>query len=204
MSRWVGASIAGCLVSSAISFASAHPQAGGLDAAVEEAQAGRLVSALRAADSEIDPLRRAQARVFVLSRAGDLPGALQAAREGLTIRADDLWLLERICSLAVALRAAELARNSLARTIEALASSSLPAADRSRWEALLSEYSTTVTELTNLAAAQADARRRARWTILMGVGVAVAALTWLSRLGEKKPPQRSVDSQGRPSSPGFS
>jgi hypothetical protein len=184
--------------------ASAAGQSVGLDAAVREAQAGRLAAALRAAEGETDPLRRSQARVYTLSNAGDLTGAIRAARAGLSSHPDDLWLLERVCSLTIAVRATAEAQDALARTIELLEQRPLDNVERLRWNETVTRYSAEVDELVALAAKQSDARARARWTILVAGGSLLATLCWGAFPRQKKPPQRSVDSQGRPSSPGFS
>lgn len=183
----------------------ARAQAVGLDAAVSEAQAGRLVSALRAADGEIDPLRRSQARVYVLAKAGDLPGAMREARTGLSTNPNDLWLLERSCSLALAMRAADQAQQSLALLDAAVEQSrALDAPDRLRWNQTVAQYSSSAAELGARFAEQTNARTRARRTSMALAGAVMIALWRLARPHQKKPPERSVDSQGRPSSPGFS
>lgn len=184
--------------------ASAAAQSVGLEAAVREAQAGRFTAALRAAVGETDPLRRSQAQVYALSKAGDLTGAIRAARAGLSIHPDDLWLLERVCSLAIAVHATTEAQDALARMIEVLEQSPPDDAQRSQWNGTLEQYSADVAELVALAAEQSGARTRARWTLVVAGGALLATLGWCAFPTQKKPPQRSVDSQGRPSSPGFS
>jgi hypothetical protein len=184
--------------------ASTQAQTVGLEAAVSEAQAGRLVAALRAVEGETDPLRRSQARVYVLAKAGDLPGAMRAARAELLAHPDDLWLLERTCSLAIALHATSDAQSALARTIQMIERGRLDEVERERWDGIVAQYSADVAALSELAANQSRARARARWTILVTGGALFATLLWCAIGAQKKPPQRSVDSQGRPSSPGFS
>ncbi len=185
-------------------FAARVEAQSGLDAAVHEAQAGRLASAFRAAETEPDPLRRIQAKVYVLAKAGDLPGALRCAREGLAMHSDDLWLLERSCSLAVAMHLGSDAQAALGRLAHVLDRVELEPAERERWNATLVAYGSSVAELSRLGADQSRAKQRARSTILIAGAAAISALGWLAFFQQKKPPQRSVDSRGRPSSPGFS
>jgi hypothetical protein len=149
-------------------------------------------------------LRRAQAKVYVLARAGDLTGALTIAREGLSIRPDDLWLLERTCSLAIAIHSGSEAREALDRMVHVVDRAPLEASERDRWNATVASYSRSVSEIAQLSAQQERAKARARCTIVVVGAAILSALFGLAFSAQKKPPQRSVDSQGRPSSPGFS
>ncbi len=96
-------------------------QESGFDAALRLVAQGRYPAALEAAAREEDPLRRAQARVYVRHLAGDLPGALTDAHEGLELAPDDVWLLEQGAFVAVSLHEGEVAEHLATRLVEALA-----------------------------------------------------------------------------------
>jgi hypothetical protein len=103
----------------------------GLQRAIDLLRAGDARAALAAADAEPDDLRRAQARVYVRHQAGDLEGALVAARSGSDAHPEDAWIADRWCWIALTLRRAGPARQALERLEHAAAALRDP--ERTRW-----------------------------------------------------------------------
>ena len=157
----------------------------GLTQAVSAAARGELCDAYRAAESEADPVRRAQALLHVLHHAGDLGGAYRAGRAGLEAAPSDLWLLERTAHLALTLRASGEALDLVARFERALAASDTESARRADWERALAEHRREAQSLAALDAATRAAALRAR----LVVGAAGALTLWLfARLAARSIP----------------
>lgn len=112
----------------------------GFDAALRLVAEGRYAAALEAAEAEPDGLRRAQARVHVRHRAGDLAGALAAALAGLEADPSDPWLLEQAAFVAVSLNRGaqgEALAERLARAVQPAGAADPGAPERA--EGLLAE-----------------------------------------------------------------
>lgn len=75
-----------------------------LDRAIALAREGRFPEASRAAESEPDPARRAEAMLHVRHHAGDLDGALRVAEDARGAGVASAWLLEREAFVALSLR----------------------------------------------------------------------------------------------------
>jgi hypothetical protein len=164
------------------------PAEAGLARAVALAQDGRYAQALSAADAGDSELDRAQARLYVRHRAGDLSGALAAGLAGLRAAPGDLWLLERVTYIAISLRATALARSHVERLAQAISSADLPDADRGRWRDTLASYRVQVAELEAMSVAVSSAETRARVTSVVGLGLAIALLWMLGRVRSRGAP----------------
>ena len=147
------------------------------DAGRGSPQARRWDEALAAARAEPDPLRRARETVEVLYGAGDLPGALAEARQGLGAGPDDLPLLRRACEIAIALRLAEPARQHVERLEASLPRQRLDPEAARWWEDELSTLRSRTDTLTDREASVREAVLRSRWislgtlgALLLGIG----------------------------------
>ena len=150
----------------------------GLARVVELAREGSYAAGLSAAESLSSPLERAQGRLFVFHQAGDLGAALQAGIDGLHTAPADLWLLERVCYIAISLRATPTARaycDRFERSVDASRASESDA-DLKRWRSLAADYKAQVEELEEAARARARALLRARWTVYAALLVFSALL----------------------------
>jgi hypothetical protein len=156
---------------------------GGLDRAVALTRESRYVQALAAADATASALDRAQARVYVLHQAGDLSGALAAGQAGLRSSPRDLWLLERVCYIAISLRGTLVAEEHLARLAEAVDAADLQGPERDRWLGTVSIYRSQVTALQDVARGAAAAGTRARATAIAGLVLAILLLCSLASTG---------------------
>ena len=85
----------------------------GLPLAIDRARAGDFQAALAAAEAEPDPVRRAEASLYVRHQAGDLDGALAIGLHGAELAPWDEWLLDRTAFVALSLRRPGPARLSL-------------------------------------------------------------------------------------------
>lgn len=139
-------------------------------AARDHFAAGRYQAALDATASIEDAVLRAQWRFHVLYVAGDLPGALRAALEGLASSPRDVALAINATQCAVELGDHERAAR-LAERLEAIAAEE---GDAGEHAARIGELRATAAALARTAELAAVARRRARWTA-MGLLVAAAA-----------------------------
>ena len=157
----------------------------GFEAALALVGEGRLPAALSAADAELDPVRRAQARLFVLHHAGDLSGALEAGQAGLEVT-EDPWLLERSTYIALSLRAAARAGELHARFEKAVAGAVQSAAEEGRMRALVEDYGRQCAELAAGERALEGALVRARVAILSVLIAAACALGFLPRRASLK------------------
>ncbi|GEM_PF-1536354 len=141
----------------------------------------RYTEALEVARSMGDPVERAREVLETRYHAGDLAGALGVGLDGLATAPQDLWLLWRSSRLAIDMAAAPLALDLTRRL--ALAASNLEGDDlaedtRSFWLGESDALSQEAWELTDLRRRQAVARRRARWSVLGGIGLLLGAVVW--------------------------
>jgi len=148
----------------------------GMQAAIRLVQEERYAQALGAAEREVEPIARAQGRVYVLHQAGDLRGALTLGREGLRSHPDDAWLLRECADIALSLHDARLGRELLER----LAATGQPGSEAP----LLRGY---LDGLEALAQKRARALLRARWTVVLGLGAALLALMALAWRASPRP-----------------
>ncbi len=133
---------------------------------VDLAQRGSYVDALKAADSLSSPVARAQGRLFVFHQAGALGAALQAGIAGLRESPTDLWLLERVCYIAISLRATPIARAYCDRFAQAAnAAQARESAGESKWRDIAADDLSQVEELEMAANARSNALLRARATV---------------------------------------
>ena len=145
-----------------------------LSRAVELVQAGELLSAYRAAASEPDPVRHAQAMLYVRHHAGDLTAALKAGLLGLETAPRDLWLLERTAYLALSLRDEGIAREMVSRLSGAVGAAPLNVAEADRWATILSSLSSD----EQLLAENARRRRMAATRSRAIAGAVLALALW--------------------------
>lgn len=132
----------------------------GLEAAIEQVSRGEFGTAYEAALAEPDPLRRAQAELYVRHHAGDLAGALASGERGLAATPDDAWLLERCAYIALTLRHAHKALE-YARRLD-LATARGADADRTRFAAAAQSALVEAQSLASSDAARRNALSRAR------------------------------------------
>lgn len=144
-------------------------------------QQGRWPDALEAADGESDPAARARARVEILFAAGDLAGALNAARAGLRLSPRDPALLWRSSQLALILRMPSSAKEGVAALEAVVASDGLDPANRVWWNAQVGSLREQLVVLLEREAARMRAAARARWTVGVGLALCVAAILWFAR-----------------------
>jgi hypothetical protein len=133
---------------------------------VDLARRGSYADALKAADSLSSPVACAQGRLFVFHQAGALGAALQAGIAGLRESPADLWLLERVCYIAISLRATPIAREYCDRFARvANAAEARESAGESKWRELAADDLSQVDELEMAANARSNALLRARATV---------------------------------------
>jgi hypothetical protein len=160
--------------------------AAGFDAALRETAVGRFPAALAAAEAEPDPLRRAQARLWVRHHAGDLDGALAAARAAREASIADAWLIERELYVALSLRRAGEAR-AASEALERELARAGPAAD-ARIAAQAAGLRAELETLERSLGERAQALARARG-VSAGLGCSLLlVLAWLAfRTGRARP-----------------
>jgi hypothetical protein len=141
----------------------------------------RFDQALAATDLEPDATARARARVEIRYRAGDLPGALRAALEGLQGAPGDLILLRRALELETALRLPELARSHSQDLERAVRQDSLDPEARRWWEREAAALSDAAEGLQQHQASLGAAITRARWVCLVVLGAVLVASAVLAR-----------------------
>lgn len=147
---------------------------------IDEAFAdGRYDLALDAIEGLADPVLAAQWRFQVLHAAGDYPGALHAARAGLERAPTNLALLQNAANCALTLGEGELALALCEQWSRALQSA--PETERTAGLERAARYRSNAQEQVALDAAAASATRRARWTTLGLLTLALAALGFLVR-----------------------
>jgi hypothetical protein len=173
------------------SLLSAGTQEAGADAA-------RFDRALAATNGEPDATARARARVEILYRAGDLPGALRECLAGLRLAPGDRTLLWRALELETALRLPDLAGDHARRLRQAVAEGTLDAEARAGWERETARLSAEALEIEEHEANLRSAVHRARGLSLAVLGVAVAAMIALAAgTPEKEPPVPGGSGNGR-------
>lgn len=153
----------------------------GLNEAIARSQAGEFVEALAAARAEPDPIRNAQARLYVLYHGGDLSGALQAGLEGLIIEPRNPWLLENVCEIAISLRLCPMANECIDRLASSLANeeTARPAGvDRKKRVDVLRSQ---VQQLAGIEDRRLISEKRALWTIVTGIGLIIALFLRMAR-----------------------
>jgi hypothetical protein len=141
---------------------------------------GRFDEALAAAERESDETVRARARVEIRYRAGDLPGALREALEGLRSAPMDLVLLRRAVELETALRLPELARSHSSDLERAVSRETLDADARRWWERQVAVLSEEADRLQEHQAELEAAILRARWVCFMALGAVVLGAVLLN------------------------
>lgn len=159
-----------------------HAQAEGVSEAFSD---GRYDLALEAADGLSDPVLAAEWRFQVLHAAGDLPGALSAARAGLTLAPTNSRLSQNAANVALALQEGSLALefcDAWQRALDARVSDAgADAESRSAEVERLERYRASARELLALDAQARAATTRARNVALALLGVTVLALLALAR-----------------------
>ena len=163
----------------ALTAGAARPADDALARAIETARRGELRAAYALAEKERDPVRKAQAVLYVRHQAGDLGGALRAGLAGLETAPNDAWLLERTAYLALSLRDPDLSRSLVGRLDRALESANLEADERARWETLAAARREEAAALDAAAARRSDAARLARVVACGGLAIAIGALIFL-------------------------
>jgi hypothetical protein len=150
----------------------------------QDAASVRFDSALEATGTEADPIRRARARVEILFRAGDLPGALREASEGLRTAPADRILLRRAVELETALRIPHRAAEHVEALRQAIARDALGPEERRAWDALALGLAGEVEALGAHDRRMRAAAIRARWVavvLLAGLLGAIAVLPAVRR-----------------------
>ncbi|MDZ4774258.1 MAG: hypothetical protein SGI72_14100 [Planctomycetota bacterium] len=150
-----------------------------LETAVQRTNAGDFRSAWSAASSAVDPLERAQAKVFVRQHAGDLAGALDEAQLGTRAALEDPWLAERTLAIAVSLSRAKAAANALSQLDALLLDPNVP--NRGAYLEAASRVRSRVDALSTGARARDTAESRARFVVLGFSVTALCALVFLAR-----------------------
>jgi hypothetical protein len=159
--------------------------------AVQEPYArGDLGAALEAARGLEDPILRAEWAFHLLHRGGDLPGALQAAREGLEHAPSHAGLLKNAAVGALGLSRGPLALELTHRLVHDADLSALGPDQAQAFRERALELEHQAQELVALDRRAELGQRRARWTVAALAGLCLALLTWmgLARSGRARPP----------------
>lgn len=139
----------------------------------------RFDEALAGTEEEPDATIRARTRVEIFYRAGDLPGALREALQGLRGAPTDRLLLRRALELETALRLPEQALSHSQELERVVQRDSLDEEARRWWGHEAAALSEAARRLQEQQASLGTAIRRARWVcfvVLAAVVVASAAL----------------------------
>ena len=124
---------------------------------------------------ERDATLRARARVEILFRAGDLPGALRETLGGLEAAPDDRELLRRALELETALGLPGRAGEHAARLEAAVREATLDEEARRWWERESAALAEGVRRMNSHEASLESATTRARWTSLLVLTALAAA-----------------------------
>lgn len=150
-----------------------------LGTAIEQANAGEFGASWSTSARLSSELERAEGRVYVLAKSGQLRAALSEAERAIAAGLDDRWLLERSCALAISLREPEIASTrleDLRRSVERV-----DATERDRWLPALREHETETAQLLEHRGQLQRALRRA-WFCIAGAGMlATSLLVWSRR-----------------------
>jgi hypothetical protein len=144
--------------------------------------AGDFALAWDAMEADTDPLERARWRTEILYLAGHPSGALDAARAGLQLSPEHLWLLFRATGAALWLqdeRARAEYANRLRRAVQQ--SDELAIEDRPAWQELSVDFLARSEELERHAAALDRAVSRSRWISFTGLCLLLALIGWSAR-----------------------
>lgn len=163
--------------------AAAHAPAPQDPAAEEVAslfERGRYDLAYRESQYIESPALRAAWRFHVLYNAGNLPAALDAAREGLRDAPGSLDLHQNAAHCAVTLGLGELATRLVEAWGKTIEEAELAEPDRARWEEAQRRVASQAREVRERELAAESADRRSRWVSLAGFATVGAALLVLS------------------------
>jgi len=163
----------GRLLGGALLLAALLPAASGQDPVRAPFEAGRYAEALEAASALEDPSLRGEWRFHVLYTAGDLPGALEAALEGLRSQPRHAALLVNATLCALELGSAELA----VALAERLSDAAEDPARRTRAAELLEQ----ARSLAERRRAAERARGKAKGVALLGLAASLGSLAFLAR-----------------------
>jgi len=141
---------------------------------------------LTATLDEPDATLRARARVEILYRAGDLPGALREALDGLAIAPSDRLLLRRALELETALRLPDRASIHAEQLAEALRGDSLDEEARRWWERESAALAEAVRRMNDHESSLKAATARARWISIFVLGAVIATGLALARTGSRE------------------
>jgi hypothetical protein len=155
---------------------SLHAQAEGVAEAFAD---GRYDLALEAAEGLSDPVLAAEWRFQVLHAAGDLPGALAAARAGLALYPQHPGLSQNAAIVALTLGEGRLALEYCDAWQGALEAST-DAAERAGGLERLARYRASAEQLIALDAQAREATSRARLVAIVLLALTVLALLGLS------------------------
>lgn len=140
---------------------------------------GAFRAALTAAESLTDDLARSRGIVEARYHAGDLPGALLAARDGLARHADDRWLAWRRAELGVALRSELDARAGVEALRRSVASA--PPTESDFWRAQIDANAAGLSDLERGLEASGSARTRALACSALVLAGAITLAAFLAR-----------------------
>lgn len=135
----------------------------------------RYDRALAATLEEPDATIRSRARVEILYRAGDLPGALREALGGLQRAPADRILLRRALELETALRMPDPARTHAEELERAVRRDTLDEEARRWWEREAAALSEAAKRMQEHQASLVSATSRAQWVSLGVLGAVLAA-----------------------------
>jgi hypothetical protein len=162
----------------------------GLDEAVRLCGEGRYVEALSEAQREADPLRRAQALLWVRHHAGDLDGALAQARAARALAAGDAWIAEREAYVALSLRLPREAAEATGLLEAALQPGTVPGEQAARWREAAASYRAEAEALARTLAARDRALERARIAVACGALLFAAGGAALAFRADRALPSR--------------
>lgn len=163
-----------------------------LESAIAATREGRFADALRAAESEPDPARRAQAELYVRHHAGDLEGALRVAADARRAGLTTAWLEERETFVALSVRDAVRARKALADL------AARPDGGGAEISQTAADYRVELDALETTIARRDRAIVLARSVVAAGTALVLAAFAWLGLTGGRERRSRCSDRTGSP------